>query len=56
MKEPFETCNKGYEHYVYKRFVTKEMSQEEWEKWYNEHCGICPYFSGYICAEEDLRK
>ena len=52
MKEPFETCDKGYEYYGYKYFITKEISEEEWIKWYEEHCGKCPYFSGYACERE----
>ena len=53
MKEPYETCNKGYEYYFNKR-IKGEITEEEWNEWYKEHCKKCSYFSGYICAKGEV--
>lgn len=53
MKKPFETCDKGYEYY-YSQWINKKITEEEWNEWYKEHCKKCIYFSGYVCAEEEM--
>lgn len=53
--KPWEDCGYGYEWYA-RRWDRGEISDEEWKDWYSSHCGRCKYFSGYHCAEEDIRE
>ena len=53
MSKPYKTCDKGYEYY-FNKHIKGEITESEWKKWYNEHCGICKHFSGYHCAYGEI--
>lgn len=38
-------CGFKYEEFWYNANKSKTMTQEDWKKWYNEHCGKCKYMS-----------
>ena len=44
-----ETCGKGYEYY-FNEYIKGNITEQEWNEWYKEHCDKCTYFSSCHCA------
>lgn len=49
-----KNCNFGYQTMWMKR-DSREISEEEFRQWYNEHCANCLYMNE-ICMFEDESK
>lgn len=50
-KDMSTTCGFAYDKLWYKANITHEVTQDEWKKWYNEHCRKC-CFMGEVCMHE----
>ena len=53
MVEVWKDCGEGYEA-MWRKESTGEWSREQADAWFESHCKICPYFSGYHCAEGEI--
>lgn len=49
MSKCYETCDKGYEYY-FNEYIKGNITEQEWNEWYKEHCDKCTYFSGCHCT------
>ena len=48
-----KTCDFKYEEYWMKANHYHIMSQDEWMKWYSEHCGKCLHMCEVCMCGED---
>jgi len=48
-----EKCGFKYFEYWNQANNLRTMSQDEWNKWYDEHCGKCKYMSE-ICMHGEV--
>ena len=48
----FNGCKQEYDERWRKANMTGELSQEDWEAWFVEHCAKCPAMSEICMADE----
>ena len=55
-KDMSKTCNMAYQEKWLEANVYGTLSQDEWYKWYNEHCGKCRWMNEVCMYGEDYQK
>ena len=55
-KDMSNSCDFMYQDYWTKANVTHELTQEDWMRWYNEHCANCKYMGEICMYGEDYSK